>query len=89
MSRGSRGGGNCANVDPPPPPPPPNLAKLMQTMVENHRLLTETIRQMANQGDRDIQHGPTPNNQYSSFKNFMDTKPSPFREAEEPVQADE
>jgi len=44
-------------MDPPPPPPPPNLAELMQAMVENQRLLTETIRQMANQGGQDIQHG--------------------------------
>jgi len=49
MSRGTRGAGNIVNMDPPPPPPPPNPAKLMQAMVENQRLLTETIRQMANQ----------------------------------------
>ena len=40
--------------------PPPNPAELMQAMVENQGLLSETIRQMANQGDQDIQHGPTP-----------------------------
>ena len=60
----------------------------MQAMVENQKLQTETICQMANQGGRDIQHGPTPN-QYSSFKDFMDTKPPSFREAEEPLQAEE
>jgi len=75
-------------MDPPPPPPPPNPVELMQTMVENQRLLMETIRQMANQGGRDIQQGPTPN-RYSSFKDFMDTKPPTFREAEEPLQAEE
>ena len=32
--------------------------------------------------------GPAPN-QYSSFKDFMDTKPPSFREAEEPLQAEE
>ena len=51
-----------------------NPAKLMQMMVENQRLLTETINQMANQGGRNAPNGPAPN-QYSSFKDFMDTKP--------------
>jgi len=61
MSWGTRGAGNRANMDPPPPPPPPNPADMMQAMVENQRLLTETIRQMVNQGSQDIQHGPAPN----------------------------
>jgi len=34
-----------------------------------------------------IQHGPTPN-EYNSFKDFMDTKPPSFREAEEPLHAE-
>ena len=68
----------------PPPPLPPNLVELMQAIVENQRLLSETIRQMANWDGQDIQHGPAPN-QYSSFKDFMDTKPPSFREAEEPL----
>ena len=57
-------------------------------MVESQRLLTETINQMANQGGRNVQHGPAPN-QYNSFKDFTDTKPPSFREAEEPLQAEE
>jgi len=60
----------------------------MQMMVESQRLLTETINQMANQGGRNVQHGPAPN-QYNSFKDFTDTKPPSFREAEEPLQAEE
>jgi len=75
-------------MNPPPPPPPPNPAKLMQMMVENQRLLTKTINQMDNQGGRNAQNGPAPN-QYSSFKDFMDTKPPSFRKAEEPLQAEE
>jgi len=75
-------------MNPPPPPPPPNLTELMQVMVESQRLLTQTINQMANQGGRNAQHGLAPN-QYSSFKDFMDTKPPSFREAEEPLQAEE
>jgi len=60
----------------------------MQMMVENERLLTETINQIANQGGRNAPKGPAPNH-YSSFKDFMDTKPASFREAEEPLQAEE
>ena len=88
MSRGTRGAEQRANMNPPPPPPPPNPAELMQMMVESQRLLTETINQMANQGGRNAQNGPAPY-QYRSFKDFMDTKPPSFREAEEPLQADE
>jgi len=88
MSRSTRGVENHANMNPPPPPPPQNPAELMQMMVESQRLLTETINQMANQGGRNAQQGPGPN-QYSSFKDFMDTKPPSFREAEEPLQAEE
>ena len=88
MSRGTRGAEQHANMNPPLPPPPPNPPELMQMMVENQRLLTETINQMANQGGRNAPNGPAPN-QYSSFKDFMDTKPPSFREAEEPLQAEE
>ena len=48
-------------------------------------MLTETINRMANQGGRNAPDGPAPN-QYSSFKDFMDTKAPPFGEAEEPLQ---
>jgi len=88
MSRGTRGAEQRANMNPPPPPPPPNLAELMQMMVENQRLLTKTINKMANEGGRNAPNGPAPN-QYSSFKDFIDTKPPSFREAEEPLQAEE
>ena len=37
---------------------------------------------------RQQNQGPEPN-QYSTFKNFLDTKPPIFKEAEEPLQADE
>jgi len=38
---------------------------------------------------RGHQHqGPEPN-QYSTFKDFLDMKPPIFKEAEEPLQADE
>jgi hypothetical protein len=73
---------------PPPPPPSPTPAELMQMVVEGQRLLAEAMRQLVN---RDAQHGcqgPEPN-QYSDFKDFLDTKPPLFKEAEEPLQADE
>ena len=57
-------------------------------MVESQRLLTETINQMANQGGGNVQHPLAPN-QYSSFKDFMDTKPPSFREPEEPLHVEE
>jgi len=72
----------------PPPPPPSKLAELMQMMVENQRLLTETINQMANQAGRNAQHGLEPN-QYSSFKGFHGYQAPSFREAEEHLQAQE
>ena len=37
---------------------------------------------------RQQQQGPKPN-QYSTFKDFLDTKPPIFKVAEEPLQADE
>jgi hypothetical protein len=60
----------------------------MQMMVENQKLLTETINQMGNQGGRNAPIGPAPN-QYSSFMDFMDTKPPSFIEAEEPLQTEQ
>ena len=85
MSRGTRGAEQRANMNPPPPPPPPNLAELMQMMVENQRMLTETINRVANQGGRNAQEGPAPN-QYSSFKDFMDTKPHPSEKLKNPFK---
>jgi len=87
MFRGTRGEEQRANMNPPPSPPPPNPAELMQMTVENQRMLTETINRMANQGGQNAPGGPAPN-QYSSFKDFMDTKPQSFREAGEPLQAE-
>jgi hypothetical protein len=60
----------------------------MQTVIKSQRMLAEVMRQMANRDDRLVSQGPEPN-QYSSFKDFMDTKPPIFREAEEPLLANE
>jgi hypothetical protein len=69
-------------------PPPPTLVKLMQTVVESQRLLAEAIHQLVNRDARHGHQGPEPN-QYSEFKDFLDTKPPLFKEVEEPLQADE
>jgi hypothetical protein len=60
----------------------------MQMVVERQRLLAEAMRQLVNRDDRHIRQGPEPN-QYSSFKDFIDTKLPIFREVEEPLQVDE
>jgi hypothetical protein len=83
-----RHGRGVEDEEQPPPPPPPTLAELMQTVVEGQRLLAEAMRQLVN---RDAHHGHQglEPNQHSDFKDFLDTKPPLFKEAEEPLQADE
>jgi len=51
-------------------------------MEEALRNITENTRRGDNQGGREV-------NQSSSFKDFMDTKPLVFKEALEPLEADE
>jgi hypothetical protein len=60
----------------------------MQTVVEGQRLLADAMRQLVNRDARHGRQGPEPN-QHSDFKDFLDTKPPLFKEAEEPLQADE
>ena len=54
--------------------------------------MREILRGLAQNTGReqgwDQHQGPKPN-QYSEFKDFLDTKPPIFKEAEEPLQADE
>jgi hypothetical protein len=89
MSRNLRSGarGN-EHQDPLPPLPPPTTAELLQTVVEGQHVVAEAIRRMAARDGGNVRQGIEPN-QYSSFKDFLDTKPPVFREAEEPLQADE
>ena len=70
------------------PPPPPTPAELMAILVEGQRTMAEALRTIANRDGRGARQGPEPN-QYSDFKDFLDTKPQIFKEAEEPLQADE
>jgi hypothetical protein len=69
-------------------PRPPTLAELMQTVVKGQHLLAEAMRLLVNQDARHGHQGPEPI-QYSDFKDFLNTKPPLFKEAEEPLQADE
>ena len=70
------------------PPPPPTPAELMAILVEGQRTMAEALRTIRNRDGRGARQGPEPN-QYSDFKDFLDTKPPIFKEAEEPLQADE
>ena len=71
-----------------PPPPPPTLAELMAILVEGQCTMAEALRMIPNHDGRGARQGPKPN-QYSDFKDFLDTKPPVFKEADEPLQADE
>ena len=50
--------------------------------------MAEVLCTIVNHDGRGARQGPEPN-QYSDFKDFLDTKPPIFKEAEEPLQADE
>jgi hypothetical protein len=85
------------NRDPPPPPPPPytpeqffaqflgsqrNMENMQQNMeVALHNIANNTLHGL-NQGGHEA-------NQYSSFKDFMDTRPPILKEAAEPLDAEE
>ena len=60
--------------------------------METQHSMGEVLRGLAqNAGHgrgRDQCQGPEPN-QFSNFKDLLDTKPPIFKEAEEPLQADE
>ena len=73
-----------------PPPPPPSANEFFAQFLGSQRTMEETLRlitqNMAHAHQQ--QQGPEPN-QYYSFKDFLDTKPPVFKEAEEPMQSDE
>ena len=88
MARNIRSGHN--EVSPPPPPPPSTPAELLATLVEGQRMLNEAMQTMAqqNRGGRHAHQGREAN-QYSNIKDFQDTKPPLYKEAVEPLEADE
>ena len=71
-----------------PLPPPPTPAELIAILVEGQRSMANALCMIANRDGRGPCQGPEPN-QYSDFKDFFDTKPPIFKEAKEPLQADE
>ena len=79
MRTHSNAGGDGAN-EPLPNPPPMNQGNFFEHFLGEMRNIASAI----NQG-----RGAGPANQYSSFKDFMDTRPNQFREAAEPLEADE
>ena len=71
-------------------PPPPSMNEFFVQFLGNQRAMEETlclIAQNTTHAHKQNQ-GPEPN-QYSTFKDFLDTKPPIFKEADEPLQPDE
>jgi hypothetical protein len=50
--------------------------------------MANALRMIANRDAHGARQGPEPN-QYSDFKDFLNTWPPLFKEAKEPLQADE
>ena len=71
-----------------PPPPPPTPVELMAILAEGQCTMAEALCTIANRYGRGARQGPKPN-QYIDFKDFLDTKPPIFKDADEPLQADE
>ena len=74
---GSRGNGN----EDLPPPPHPTLAEMMAQLMETQRSMGEVLRglaQNAGHGRGRDQHQGLEPNQFSTFKDFLDTKPPIF-----------
>ena len=93
MTRTRRGADTSGEGDDDLPPPPyPTLVEMMAQLLETQQSMGEVLRRLAQNTGRgrgwDQHQGPKPN-QYSEFKDFLDTKPPIFKEAEEPLQADE
>ena len=84
----TRSNGAAGDDDDLPPPPPPTPMELIAMLAEGQRTMVEALRTIANWDGHGPCQGPEPN-QYSDFKDFLDTKPPIFKEAEEPLQADE
>ena len=84
----TRSTGVAGDDDDLPSTPPPTPVESMAILAEGQRTMAEALRMIANRDGHGARQGPEPN-QYSDFKDFLDTKPPIFKEAEEPLQADE
>ena len=80
---GTSQGGNDGDL---PPPPPPSVNEFFVQFLGNQREMEETMCHIAQNTARARQQnqGPKPN-QYSTFKDFLETKPPIFKVAEEPL----
>ena len=67
-----------------PPLPPPSANEFFAQFLGSQRIMEETLCLIAQNmaRARQQQQGPEPN-QYSTFKDFLDTKPPIFKVAEE------
>jgi hypothetical protein len=93
-------GGSAAgneNRDPPPSPPPPYTAEQffaqflksqrnMENMEQNMEVVLRNIEDNTRWG---FNQGGHEANQYSSFKDFMDTRPPIFKKAAEPLDVED
>jgi hypothetical protein len=87
----------AGNEDPPPPPPPPYTAeKFFAQFLRSQRNIEAmqqnmevALRNIANNTRRGLHQGGNEANQYNTFKDFIDTKPPIFKEAAEPLEANE
>ena len=72
-----------------PSPPPPTPAELMAMLAEGQHAMGEAMHTMAQQvAQGRHQHQGAKTNQYSDFKEFLDTTLPIVKEAEEPLQAE-
>ena len=81
IGAGTSQGGNDGYLT---PPSSPSVSEFFTQFLRNQRAMEYTLRLITqNTAHARQQHqGPKPN-QYSSFKDFQDTKPPIFKEAEE------
>ena len=73
-----------------PPPPHPMLVEMMTPLMETQHSMGEVLHgltQNVGQGRGRDQHQRLEPNQFSTFKDFLDTKPPIFKEAKEPLQS--
>ena len=97
--REAEGGHNRRNENqevPPPPPPPYTMETIFAQFLRsqcNMEHMQQNIEVVLCNIANNTHYGANPGgyevNQYNSFKDFMDTKPPIFKEAEELLEADE
>lgn len=77
--------GDGGSNEPLPNPPPMNQGNFFEHFLGEMRNIANAV----NQGQGSGAGRRNEVNQYSSFKDFMDTRPNQFSEASEPLEADE